>query len=193
LAALTSCRLCLSSAVVAIVRRLLTVKISPETRLILHQEFLRAIPLGFVLLVAWVILMLQERVPASGWSFLLLVPGLTTLVFLAVVIVRVRTGWRLGAPGPAAMRRWERNLNVFLLWVLFSLLAIAYIGQNPYLGLTIAIMGGIIMGVVAFRNFEATMREEREARQEAETHDQQRAEAPQEPSSPEAEEGGDDS
>ncbi len=166
-------------------------KLSPETRLILHQEFLRAIPLGFVLLVAWVILMLQERVPASGWSFLLFVPGLTTLIFLAVVAVRVRTGWRLLAPGPAAMRRWERNLNVFLIWVLFSLLAIAYIGQNAYLGLAIAIAGGIIMGVVAFRNFEATMREEWEARQEGKKRGLQ-AESEGELSSSEAE-GGNDS
>ncbi|OGO43793.1 MAG: hypothetical protein A2Z04_05130 [Chloroflexi bacterium RBG_16_57_9] len=58
-------------------------------------------------------------------------------------------------------KRWERNLTVILLWILFSLLAIAYIGDQPYLGLAIAIGGGIIMGVVAFLNFETTMREER--------------------------------
>lgn len=145
-------------------------KLSPETRTILHQEFLRAIPLGFVTLVLWVILVLREVIPASGWSFLALVPGFTVAVFLLVVLIRIRTGWRLGAPGPAAMRRWERNLNVFLLWVLFSLLAIAYIGERPYLGLAIAVVGGIIMGVVAFRNFEATVREEQETRQAAETY-----------------------
>lgn len=147
-------------------------RISPETRLILHQEFLRAIPLGFILLVVWVILILREVIPASGWSFLILVPGLTAVIFLLVVLIRVRTGWRLGAPGPAAMRRWERNLNVFLLWILFSLLAIAYIGERPYLGLGIAIVGGIIMGVVAFRNFEVTMREERQTRRVAEMDSQ---------------------
>jgi|GEM_PF-2024930 len=58
-------------------------------------------------------------------------------------------------------KRWERNLTVILLWILFSLLAIAYIGDHPYLGLAIAIGGGIIMGVVAFLNFEMTIREER--------------------------------
>ena len=41
------------------------------------------------------------------------------------------------------------------------MLAIAYIGDQPYLGLAIAIGGGIIMGVVAFLNFETTVREER--------------------------------
>lgn len=148
-------------------------KISPEMRLILHQEFLRAIPLGFLTLVLWVILVLREELPASGWSFLALVPGLTAAVFLLVVLIRARTGWRLGAPGPASMRRWERNLNAFLLWVLFSLLAIAYIGERPYLGLAIAVVGGIILGVVAFRNFEATTREERETRRAAETYSQE--------------------
>lgn len=147
-------------------------KLSPEMRTILHQDFLRAIPLGFVFLVLWVFLVLREIVPASGWSFLALVPGLTAAIFLLVVLIRMRTGWRLAAPGPASMRRWERNLNVFLLWVLFSLLAIAYIGERPYLGLAIAVVGGIIMGVVAFRNFEATMREGRETQEATDTYSQ---------------------
>ncbi|MFQ5859438.1 MAG: hypothetical protein ACE5LU_27895 [Anaerolineae bacterium] len=47
-----------------------------------------------------------------------------------------------------------RTVNLFLLWVLFSLLAIAYIGQRPYLGLGIAIVGGIILGVMSFLYYE---------------------------------------
>lgn len=47
-----------------------------------------------------------------------------------------------------------RPVNLFLLWILFSLLAIAYIGQHPYLGLAIAIVGGIILGVVSFLYYE---------------------------------------
>ncbi|MFQ5340020.1 MAG: hypothetical protein ACE5F6_00580 [Anaerolineae bacterium] len=47
-----------------------------------------------------------------------------------------------------------RTVNLFLLWVLFSLLAIAYIGQHPYLGLGIAIVGGIILGVMSFLYYE---------------------------------------
>ena len=40
-------------------------------------------------------------------------------------------------------------LVVFSVWVLVSLLAIAYIGSHPYLGLAIAILGGIVFGIVA--------------------------------------------
>jgi hypothetical protein len=47
-----------------------------------------------------------------------------------------------------------RTVNLFLLWILFSLLAIAYIGQHPYLGLGIAIIGGIILGVMSFLYYE---------------------------------------
>ncbi|MBS1253161.1 MAG: hypothetical protein MAG451_02209 [Anaerolineales bacterium] len=47
-----------------------------------------------------------------------------------------------------------RTVNLFLLWILFSLLAIAYIGQHPYLGLGIAIVGGIILGVMSFLYYE---------------------------------------
>lgn len=43
----------------------------------------------------------------------------------------------------------------FLLWILFSLLAIAYIGDRPYLGLTIALVGGMIIGLVCTRTFES--------------------------------------
>lgn len=47
-----------------------------------------------------------------------------------------------------------RTVNLFLLWILFSLLAIAYIGQHPYLGLAIAIIGGIVLGVMSFLYYE---------------------------------------
>lgn len=47
-----------------------------------------------------------------------------------------------------------RTVNLFLLWILFSLLAIAYIGERPYLGLAIAIIGGIILGVMSFLYYE---------------------------------------
>lgn len=47
-----------------------------------------------------------------------------------------------------------RTVNLFLLWILFSLLAIAYIGQHPYLGLGIAIVGGIVLGVMSFLYYE---------------------------------------
>ena len=47
-----------------------------------------------------------------------------------------------------------KTLNLSLLWILFSLLAIAYIGQRPYLGLTIAVVGGIIFGIASFLSYE---------------------------------------
>lgn len=47
-----------------------------------------------------------------------------------------------------------RTLNLFLTWILFSLLAIAYIGEHPFLGLAIAIVGGIVLGVLSFLYYE---------------------------------------
>ncbi|MFQ5595686.1 MAG: hypothetical protein ACE5HA_16185 [Anaerolineae bacterium] len=64
-----------------------------------------------------------------------------------------------------------RTVNLFLLWILFSLLAIAYIGQYPYLGLGIAIFGGIVLGVMSFLYFEPEPpagHSEREAQHDAE-------------------------
>ncbi|RME48414.1 MAG: hypothetical protein D6791_03390 [Chloroflexi bacterium] len=52
------------------------------------------------------------------------------------------------------MRFPTRTINLLLLWILFSLLAIAYIGQHPFLGLGIAIIGGIILGIMSFLYYE---------------------------------------
>ena len=52
------------------------------------------------------------------------------------------------------MKRLSNCLTVLGIWVLASLLAIAYIGSHPYLGLGIAILGGIAFGVVAFLSYE---------------------------------------
>ena len=56
------------------------------------------------------------------------------------------------------MKRWNNCLTVLGIWVLASLLAIAYIGSHPYLGLGIAILGGIAFGVAAFLSYEAEQR-----------------------------------
>ena len=56
------------------------------------------------------------------------------------------------------MKRLSNCLTVLGIWVLASLLAIAYIGSHPYLGLGIAIAGGIALGVVAFISYEAEQR-----------------------------------
>ena len=37
----------------------------------------------------------------------------------------------------------------------FSLLAIAVVGDQPYLGLAIALAGGVILGFVCMRRFES--------------------------------------
>jgi hypothetical protein len=52
------------------------------------------------------------------------------------------------------MRRLTTCLTVLGVWVLASLLAIAYIGSHPYLGLGIAIIGGIAFGIVAFLSYK---------------------------------------
>ena len=57
------------------------------------------------------------------------------------------------------MKRLGNCLTVLGIWVLASLLAIAYIGSHPYLGLAIAVLGGIAFGVAAFLTYEAEQRE----------------------------------
>jgi putative inorganic carbon (HCO3(-)) transporter len=50
-------------------------------------------------------------------------------------------------------------LGTFLLafgcWGLFSLVAIAFVGDWPYLGLAIALAGGVVLGFVCMRRFES--------------------------------------
>jgi len=52
-----------------------------------------------------------------------------------------------------------RFLPAFGCWALFSLLAIAVVGDWPYLGLAIALAGGIILGFVCMRRFESKLQE----------------------------------
>jgi hypothetical protein len=60
------------------------------------------------------------------------------------------------------MKRLSTCLTVLAIWVLASLVAIAYIGRYPYLGLGIAILGGIAFGVAAFLSYEAEQREKQD-------------------------------
>jgi len=39
-----------------------------------------------------------------------------------------------------------RGLFVFILWILFSLVAISFVGDHPYWALVLAIGGGIYLG-----------------------------------------------
>jgi len=60
------------------------------------------------------------------------------------------------------MKRLSTCLTVLGIWVLASLLAIAYIGSHPYLGLGIALLGGIAFGVAAFLSYKAEQREDKD-------------------------------
>lgn len=64
----------------------------------------------------------------------------------------------VGGHGKASSGRRSSQLGNFLLafgcWALFSLLAIAFIGDQPYLGLAIALAGGITLGFVCMKRFE---------------------------------------
>lgn len=57
------------------------------------------------------------------------------------------------------MKRLSTFLTVLAIWVLASLVAIAYIGSHPYLGLGIALVGGIAFGVAAFLSYGAEQHE----------------------------------
>jgi len=50
-------------------------------------------------------------------------------------------------------------LEPLSLWVLFSLLAIAFVGTRPYIGLAIAILGGVLMGLSAVVSYNSQCRE----------------------------------
>lgn len=49
------------------------------------------------------------------------------------------------------LRRW----HTVLIWLLGSLIAIAVIGENLYAGLVIAIVSGIIFGIVNLLAFQS--------------------------------------
>lgn len=52
------------------------------------------------------------------------------------------------AGGRRILRRLGNFLLAFGYWVLFSLLAIAFIGNRPYMGLAIALVGGVALGFI---------------------------------------------
>jgi putative inorganic carbon (HCO3(-)) transporter len=59
-------------------------------------------------------------------------------------------------PGAGQMRRrFGSFFLAFVYWALFSLLAIAFIGNQPTLGLSIAVAGGGILGFICIAPFES--------------------------------------
>jgi len=62
---------------------------------------------------------------------------------------------RSGEGSGSWLSSWlSRFLPAFGCWALFSLLAIAFVGHQPYLGLAIALAGGVILGFVCMRRFD---------------------------------------
>lgn len=58
--------------------------------------------------------------------------------------------------GGGRLSSWSGTfLLAFGCWALFSLLAIAVVGDQPYLGLAIALAGGVVLGFVCMRRFES--------------------------------------
>jgi len=53
------------------------------------------------------------------------------------------------------MRSVASALEPVLLWVLFSLLAIAFVGTRPYLALALAVLGGIAMGLSSLASYSS--------------------------------------
>lgn len=52
------------------------------------------------------------------------------------------------------MKRW----HAFVVWLVGTLIAIAVIGDNAYLGVAVAIVSGIIFGIVNFFGFQSDER-----------------------------------
>ena len=55
------------------------------------------------------------------------------------------------------MKFLRANLLAFVLWIEASLLAIAFIGGRPYLGLAIAVLGGVVTGLAAIAGYESVV------------------------------------
>ena len=57
--------------------------------------------------------------------------------------------------GRPSIRRWLGYLLLtFAYWILFSLLAVAFIGSRPYIGLAIALAGGVFLGFYSVMSLE---------------------------------------
>ncbi len=53
------------------------------------------------------------------------------------------------------MKSAASALEPFLLWILFTLLAIAFVGTRPYLALVLAVVGGIAMGASSLAGYSS--------------------------------------
>lgn len=57
------------------------------------------------------------------------------------------------------MRSLLTVLEPVFLWILFCLLAIAFVGTRPYLALAASVAGGIVMALSSFAGFSSLRKE----------------------------------
>lgn len=53
------------------------------------------------------------------------------------------------------MKSVASALEPILLWILFTLLAIAFVGTRPYLALVLAVVGGIAVGASSLAGYSS--------------------------------------
>lgn len=53
------------------------------------------------------------------------------------------------------MKSVANALEPILLWILFTLLAIAFVGTRPYLALVLTVVGGIAMGASSLAGYSS--------------------------------------
>lgn len=112
--------------------------------------------------------MLGTKLGAVMWLFF----GLVSALFIRrdklaqqfIDGLAVEQNGKLSAPEPAhehksgtryGLSRLGRFFLPFAYWVLFSMLAIAFVGDQPYLSLTIALIGGGILGFICTNSLES--------------------------------------
>ena len=112
--------------------------------------------------------MLGTKLGAVMWLFFGLVSALfirrDKLALQFIDGLAVEQNGKLSAPEPAhehksgtryGLSRLGRFFLPFAYWVLFSMLAIALVGDQPYLSLTIALIGGGILGFICTNSLES--------------------------------------
>lgn len=112
--------------------------------------------------------MLGTKLGAVMWLFFGLVSALfirrDKLALQFIDGLTVEQNGKLSAPEPAhehksgtryGLSRLGRFFLPFAYWVLFSMLAIAFVGDQPYLSLTIALIGGGILGFICTNSLES--------------------------------------
>ena len=117
----------------------------------LGQEDLAALSVG--LLAAIVAMLAHGLLDAPLWGGKLAVVPWFIMGLIANLYLQTKKEEQ-SSPDPGSLHQLSNLLLAFGYWVLFSLLAIAFIGNRPYLGLAIALAGGVILGFSCVVPFE---------------------------------------